>query len=479
VSPLAPLATIARRFGVLVEERARGILSVERRRHRRLLCVVEGRLRLVASNVVEEQLDAWLVAAGALPEAERKRMGDLVARGGTTLGELLAERERVLPFGLAALVERRTRELALDTLSWVPDAAEFRAGTPRLDHEPTADLHGADLLLDHARRHPIGIEDVRVGIGPPDALMIAAEDAAEVLAALDAPGLAHRVVELCDGTRRAREVAADAGDEEPALRALLGLVLAGLVASGARPGRARVASSAPATRDEIEARLAALERADHYAVLGVAAEAPPQEIRSAYYFLARRYHPDRFRSGLLQDLLPRIEAYFARVTEAQNTLSDPELRRAYDEERAAGLASGEAKQDTASLARQNHARARLAIDKKQYTDAVRFLENAIQLDPRRSIYHLELGRVLALNPRRREEAEAVLRRAAEIDPSHADVYVALGDLLRRLGRDAEATAQYEEALRWDPDHADASERLGKTDGADDAGRGLFGGRRRA
>jgi len=46
----------------------------------------------------------------------------------------------------------------------------------------------------------------------------------------------------------------------------------------------------------VEARLALASEAGHYGVLGLDRAASREKIRSAYYALARRYHPDRFRS---------------------------------------------------------------------------------------------------------------------------------------------------------------------------------------
>jgi DnaJ-class molecular chaperone len=59
-----------------------------------------------------------------------------------------------------------------------------------------------------------------------------------------------------------------------------------------------------------------------YKVLGISRDAKPEEIRSAYRLLARRYHPDI--SGH-QD-----PVRFREVQLAYDTLSDPESRERYD-----------------------------------------------------------------------------------------------------------------------------------------------------
>lgn len=66
--------------------------------------------------------------------------------------------------------------------------------------------------------------------------------------------------------------------------------------------------------------------ADFYQVLGVRPDATPEEIRAAYYRLARTCHPD-------VSTLPDAEERMRRVNEAYELLSDPERRAAYDRKR--------------------------------------------------------------------------------------------------------------------------------------------------
>ena len=65
-------------------------------------------------------------------------------------------------------------------------------------------------------------------------------------------------------------------------------------------------------------------RRDYYAVLGIAATAPPREIRQAYRRLARQYSPDvNFWDPAARSLFEEIEA-------AYRVLSDPAARAHYD-----------------------------------------------------------------------------------------------------------------------------------------------------
>ncbi len=463
-----------RRFANMMCARAddggSGILTANRGKLRRLFCLEKGWLVFATSNLIEEQFTEYLARVGALsPEMAANVTADSARMQTKPAAYMLALKdppEDILKRSMEGLV----RELMTSTLEWPDGTYEFEAGQPRLEGEIRVRLMPRSLVLAHAKRYPAALDALHLRIGPPDFRPVFAPSSDDDAMEFDALGT--YVVSRCDGNSRLGDIVRDSPeDEETTLRAIYGFLLAGILHPEdptARKEREARAREDALSREECVGRLAMAEGHDHYGVLGVDRMARVKVIREAYYTLARRYHPDRFRSGPLSDLLPRFEDFFRLVTDAYNTLADKSRRADYDAELAAArVSAGPKDADTGYLARRNYLRGRALAAQKKYTEAVTFLENAISQDAGQAEFHLELGVVLGLNPRHREQAEQRLLRALELSPALVGGYVALGHLYHRAGKVERAARMAREALRWEPGHTEAEKLLSQTGNAPD------------
>jgi len=466
MKPAPPPTPRDRQFARLLcdsaEDRASGILTATRGKLRRIFCLSKGWIIFATSNLIEEQFIEFLVRNRTLSPHQRAEAVEEAARVNTKPIAYLIASGRPPQDELKRAMEGLVREVTTSTLEWPDGTYRFDEGLPQLEGEVTVRVPARSLVLAHAKRYPAAIDALRVRIGPPDMRPVAGATALAEAEQMDALGA--YLVSRCDGTAVLSEIVAGSpSDEEATLRAIYGFLMAGLL-EPEDPQKRRERESRDRedvlSREECLGRLAMASGQDHYGVLGIDRTSRLKQVREAYYALARRYHPDRFRSGPLSDLLPRFEDFFMSVTESYNTLSDKERRLEYDEQLSSTPKSGEGKDaDTGYLARQNFLRGRALAAQRKFTEAVTFLENAVSLDPGQAEFQLELGLVLSRNPRHREEAERHLLQAIELAPTVVAAYVALGQMYLKAGRPGRALRMAREALRWEPGHLDATELL--------------------
>lgn len=218
----------------------------------------------------------------------------------------------------------------------------------------------------------------------------------------------------------------------------------------------------------------------YYDVLGVETAASPDELKSAYYELARRYHPDRFRKTE-PALLARLESAFARITQAYETLSDDSLRASYDAKLQARkkapqavVSTPEPTSETAPVADAAPASTPLsaaeraandfkegyaALEQGQRKVAAGLFGSAARLMPNEARYRAYYGHMLAGQENTRRAAEAELQAAIKLDPTNAEYRVMLAQLFRDLGFIVRARGEAERALAADPNNRKARELL--------------------
>jgi tetratricopeptide (TPR) repeat protein len=243
-----------------------------------------------------------------------------------------------------------------------------------------------------------------------------------------------------------------------------------------------------------------LGRLDHWQLLGVRWNAPPDAVRAAYLERVKVFHPDRHAGRRLGSYLGRIERIFRALTEARDVLTDESRRAAYAKKTASPEEyarietrrlqdEARAEERRARLARANPLVARVARVQelvrrgKEHMAAGRFSQAAndfltvVGIDPRHPEARLlsEQAKKRASGERARElydralaaeavgnraAARAAFREAAESDPGNPRYATAASRLALESGDAGEARSLAEQAVRAGPRDARAHEALG-------------------
>ncbi len=229
------------------------------------------------------------------------------------------------------------------------------------------------------------------------------------------------------------------------------------------------------TVQETELEKEMLKRFEHlhdknlYDVLAIVPMATSEDIRRAYYALARRFHPDKLKDEASK---AKAEKVFGHITEAYSTLSQPESRKKYDKEQERSHHPHSDKTaDAAEMARQNFKHGKDLSAKGKFGEAVSFFENACEQDPSKAEYFHHLGLTQSRNPRWKKKAEESFLKAIELSPTDAQTFADLGAHYAKGGLQSKAAEMFRKALEWDPANQDAQQDLAELEGVK---KGLFG-----
>ncbi|HLL77690.1 MAG TPA: DnaJ domain-containing protein [Pyrinomonadaceae bacterium] len=500
-----------------------GALRLERERVRAVIYfrrgeVIYARSNLRANRLVASAQRSGLFAEARLAEAVTEMMDDAEAAAALVAAGA-SERE------MARLRASQSADVMRPFLVWTDGAWSFDPrAQPAEELRTTVPLDG--LLLEAARRLPPGFAAARLAddgeqltpaaaapkgdlqLLPVEGFLLSRVDGpvtvGELLAVSGLPEGQTRqaayALALCGLLARGRWPAALTGDAaeasaQPALspadfvdeREPARTEPASAKASGPRTGRKEGEPEAD-PRALIGELLTRVRDANYFQILGVPRAATAQEIKRAYYGLARRFHPDRFRQVVGDSERVEVETAFALVTKAYETLSDSSERAAYESKlpvESAGLSSifrpaakpaprataPEAAKTPADPAASSGYRAEesfqqglAALERGDTNGACLFFGEAVRLAPQHARYHAFYGRALMREPATRRQAESELQAAIRLDPGNASYRVALAELYSTLHLTRRAEGELTRALSIDPNNAAARQMLSQMKG---------------
>ncbi len=361
-----PLAELIRE---LTAASLSGALRLARERVQAVVYVQSGALIHARSNLRAHRLPESLCRWGFMTTEQLAAFGN-AAMTEPEICAALVSADVIKQAELPGLRLRQAADVLRPLLLWTDGTWSFDPRA-RLAEESDGSIEPAELLLEGARRLParfaaarLADDDMLAPVNAPPTHLSLLPTEAFILSRVDAP---LRLTDL---------VAVSGLPETETRHTVYALALAGLIARADWPivfdkralARAATNATGQTTADAMQAQptppnaahktassratttpeqttaeqqeadpqaeiatlLARVRAANFYELLGVARHAQADEIKRAYYALAKRFHPDRFRRVADEKERGRIEAAFARIAHAYETLSDDKTRATYD-----------------------------------------------------------------------------------------------------------------------------------------------------
>ena len=186
-----------------------------------------------------------------------------------------------------------------------------------------------------------------------------------------------------------------------------------------------------------------LNKMDHYRLLGCAATADTKDIKRAYFALAKLYHPDRFFRKDVGALKPKIDAIFAAMTNALDTLTDADGRATYDAYLREVLKT--------RITRRN---AEALEARRDFAGAAEIWARVVESLPTDAYVHHRQAYALLRGGVNFDIAIAAVTRAIELDPMRSEYRITAASLLIATGRERMALGELDAACELEPDRQD-------------------------
>lgn len=223
----------------------------------------------------------------------------------------------------------------------------------------------------------------------------------------------------------------------------------------------RLSGQEGAQREKLAQKFAAMRKLDYFEILGVKQSATREDIKRAYFALAKEYHPDRHFSSASAETRALAQQIYDLISTAHDTLTDVNERRRYVED----LKAGEKRPDDADVGRILAAEGKFQrgeelMRQRHYADAHKLFREAISLYPEEGEFHAWEGWAhFQANPAASEDSMRSIERAVGLNPRLDKSYLFLGYIYKASGRPDRAERQFEKAIQCNPDCTEALREL--------------------
>lgn len=331
----------------LYVNRESGELKLSYRGRQKAIYFELGAIIFASSDAREDRIGETMMRHGTLSQADFDRASALM-RPGKRFGQILVELGILSDRDLLMNVTFQILDIVYSVFEWPAGTYEFTAQDNVVPADLRLDLSTASIILEGVRR----IRDFQLiqrGLGDLNRLIGPSTSPLLRLQTLSLKPIERQIIDAVKEPMNVLQLLLVAGAPPDAvLRATYGLLSAGVLerlgapkinkktgrisipkslyaqAAQAQPvvTEAPSASNDPAVMEQIAKLRDRLVTNDPYVILGVTWHSTQEELRDAYYRLAKDLHPDRFQ-GATREIRQEVEFLFTRITSCYEMLKTP------------------------------------------------------------------------------------------------------------------------------------------------------------
>jgi curved DNA-binding protein CbpA len=459
------------------------------------------------SNIVRESLGGMLVARKIMTDAQLKAMvAELKEMDGIRIGQLLVSRGLITAVELEDLLKIQLLNRIYESLFWTSGDYKIVEGKladtelVNLDKNIPQIICGAGIEYGSSSilRSWVAKGSVPVQAGGSD---IKIED-------LKLSGKELSIIRMINGVNAVDKIMGETKvPEQVAYGLIYALSRLGLV--NIRAEKPKASASSPESKKEsgpdsqtkesqvsestrkffedIKAKAKQIEGKNYFQYFGLEKQAGSDQVKTAYFGLAKNFHPDRFPKDFTPEMKKEGEKLFSILSEGYNILLDSRRREEYLqklelEEKGINQTPNQIMESEFEFQK-----GQILVKKGDLDGAIDLFKRAIAIYPEEAEYYISLGLTYfrkaaksknnALLSTARIEIEKGLSRNQNADKG----YLYLGHMAKFENNIEKAKQFYAKALEVNPRNLEASSELrlinsreGKDKKGPNGGKGLFG-----
>lgn len=244
-------------------------------------------------------------------------------------------------------------------------------------------------------------------------------------------------------------------EEAPARSASLMPELSGVVSTR------KLSSDESQARERLAAKVSAMRRLDYFEVLGVKPNASREDVKRAYFALAKEYHPDKHSESASAEIRALAQQLYDLISQAHDTLTDPAERERYLKQVREGVKPDMGADVGKILAAEGKfQKGEELMRDRAFAEAYKQFLEAIALYPDEGEFHAWQGWALfQVDPKNADGAIQSIEKAISLNPKLDKSYLFLGYIQKATGRADKAEKQFEKAIQCNPDCTEALREL--------------------
>lgn len=431
----------------------------------------EGDAIFSSSDHHEERMGDMLVAVKKITPEQYEEAVSIMKKTGKRIGSLLVELGYLAPADLIWAVRYQVENIILNLFDLREGNFVFKEGPLPIEELITLKLSTGNLIFRGIKS--IGDNDRIIKSSPSlDSVLCFSADPMNLFQEITLDDNDRKILSLIDGQKTIKDIIAISPmNEAETIKTIFALYNTQLIEvvekgkiSPAFAGEEILEQPEPEMDsvivDKIEKLYREYKSLGYYGVLDISRNASQDEIKRAYYRIAKELHPDRHLHFQSDTLKGKLNTVFAYVNEAYRILTQQKNNKQADG-KATDISSSD---DNATTAKMRFQEGRQYLNARNFEQALISLGQAAYLDKSVADYHYYYG-VALFNNKRIKDAEESIRKAIEMDPYNADYSAELGHIYLHLGFKTRAKNAFEKAIKYNPFNEKAAEGLKKIETA--------------